>query len=290
MRKLKAGGAASLGGLVLGLLAAGAAAAEAPARPPALGKESVYAYAELAQGRQTFDAFRSLAPGAELRYRLYPHPPRRDVALSWRDGRGGKGAVKLAADRSFALEPLAGLERRKAQLVANLPFSELSWRPVVSSGGLPANVRRLGDLRLECMVGAQGRLSLRDERKLACLPPPETACGEDVVACARRASVALGEAMLKGLTRLQDEKNPYDQGRAQYLFISDKPVFSVTLLEGGRQFTLPAIWLYGRAEPFTPFFQWPYPREYLYSVPLEVGEWSNDAQVVLEPMVGEDGK
>lgn len=277
-------------GLMLLALAAGAWAAETPGRLRAQGKESVYAYAELAKGREVFDAFGSLAPGAELRYRLYPHPPRQGVGLVWRDGGGVKGTIRLAGDHSFAPAQLAGLGRRNGLLVASLPPAELSWRPVVRSSGLPANVRRLGDLRLECLVGAQGRLSLRDERKLACLPPPETACGEDVVACARRASVALGEAMLKGLTRLQDEKNPYDQGRAQYLFISDKPVFSVALLEGGRQFTLPAIWLYGRAEPFTPFFQWPYPREYLYSVPLEVGEWSNDAQVVLEPMVAEDGK
>ncbi|WP_374420743.1 hypothetical protein [Chromobacterium sp.] len=276
--------------LVLAALASGASAVETPGRLRALGKESVYAYAELAKGREVFDAFRALAPGAELRYRLYPHPPRQGVGLAWRDGGGAKGALRLAGDNSFTMAQLAGLERRNAWLVASLPPAELSWRPVVRSSGLPANVRRLGDLRLECLVGAQGRVSLRDERKVACLPPPNAMCQDDVVACARRASVALGEAMLKGLTRLQGEKNPYEQGRAQYLFIADKPVFSATLQEGGRQFTLPAIWLYGRAEPFTPFFQWPYPREYLYSVPLELGEWSDDALVVLEPMVAEGGK
>ena len=97
----------------------------------------------------------------------------------------------------------------------------------------------------------------------------------------------LGRGHAQRADALAGEKNPYEQGRAQYLFIADKPVFSATLQEGGRQFTLPAIWLYGRAEPFTPFFQWPYPREYLYSVPLELGEWSDDALVVLEPMVAE---
>lgn len=276
--------------LMLAMLATGALAAETPGRLRAQGKESVYAYAELAKGREVFDAFRALAPGAELRYRLYPHPPRQGVSLSWRDGGNIRGLVRLADDNSFTMAQLSGLERRNAWLVASLSPAELSWRPVVRSSGLPANVRRLGDLRLECLVGAQGRVSLRDERKIACLPPPNATCQDDVVACARRASVVLGEAMLKGLTRLQGEKNPYEQGSAQYLFIADKPVFSVTLQEGGRQFTLPAIWLYGRAEPFTPFFQWPYPREYLYSVPLEVGEWSDDALVELEPMVAEGGK
>ncbi|WP_235088414.1 hypothetical protein [Chromobacterium sp. Beijing] len=284
MRNLRAG----VG--FLGLLMAVGAVAETPGHSQAPRKESVYAYAELAKGWAAFDAFRALAPGSSLRYRLYPHPPRAGVGLFWRDGSGGKGMVKLASDYSFALDELAGLAQRNALLVANLPPVELSWRPVVRSKGLPANTRRLGDLRLECLVGVQSRVSLRDEREVACLPVVEAACQEDVVACARKASAALGEAMLKGLARLQSEKNPYEQGRVQYLFIADKPVFSVTLLERGKQFTLPVIWLYGRAESFTPFFQWPYPREYLYSVPLDVGAWSDDAQVVLEPMIGEGGK
>ena len=134
--------------LVLTALASGTSAVETPGRLRAQGKESVYAYAELAKGREVFDAFRALAPGAELRYRLYPHPPRQGVGLAWRDGGGAKGALRLAGDNSFTMAQLAGLERRNAWLVASLPPAELSWRPVVRSSGLPANVRRLGDLRL----------------------------------------------------------------------------------------------------------------------------------------------
>ena len=74
--------------LVLTALASGTSAVETPGRLRAQGKESVYAYAELAKGREVFDAFRALAPGAELRYRLYPHPPRQGVGLAWRDGGG----------------------------------------------------------------------------------------------------------------------------------------------------------------------------------------------------------
>ena len=60
--------------------------------------------------------------------------------------------VPLAADGGFTLTRDKTAYDANADLVSNKKRDTLRWRADIHTPGLPANVRRLGDLRLECEI------------------------------------------------------------------------------------------------------------------------------------------
>ncbi|MYM87000.1 hypothetical protein GTP91_07370 [Rugamonas sp. FT82W] len=150
------------------LLAAAVAALPATAAETENGSEQVVIingsrspemqpYRYMLSGLDAFDSQHALAPDAQqLRFRL--HAKKKAPAGSFDSlvvrlsGSETDIPVPLAADHSFALPRSAEAERDNADVVLNQKKSYYGWMPDVRSAGVPADMRRLGDIRLECRV------------------------------------------------------------------------------------------------------------------------------------------
>jgi hypothetical protein len=150
--------ACALGSLLLGGPAAAVPGVDEPStvHVKALRNPAVRKYKTILVGLDTFEKHHALAPKVpELRFRI--------------EGRRGAGlpeqpSVRIEGERDFLL-PLAldaanrftvprseaALDAR-GELVLNQKQSQYQILPEVRTPGLPGNVRRLGDLRLECKV------------------------------------------------------------------------------------------------------------------------------------------
>lgn len=144
----------------------------------------------------------ALAPGAALRFRLLPR-----LAGTRMDGIELKVVgdtlslpVPVDADNGFTLARDERAWREDAALVANRRTASMTWRADVRSPGVPEGMRRLGDLRLECLVGMEAGLVSNNAHLFAwlgdLLTNPDRVCGDP-------------------------------DGR--YLFFAERPVFAVTL-------------------------------------------------------------
>lgn len=111
-------------------------------------------YKTMLKGLDAFEAHHSMAPTAPLRFKLIAQKADlnlNDVSLRIA-GEETSIALKLAEDGTFVLprDPQALAEN--ADLLLNKKKGLFRWRPDVHSAGVPPNMRRLGDLRLECEV------------------------------------------------------------------------------------------------------------------------------------------
>jgi hypothetical protein len=113
-------------------------------------------YRSIAAGLDAFDAYHALAPQAGLRFRLM------HSAGGYASAADGV-TLRLAFDENSIPVPIdadAGfvIARSQAAFDADASFvlnqrqgAYIAW-PDIRTPGLPANLRRLGDLRLECRV------------------------------------------------------------------------------------------------------------------------------------------
>ncbi|CAH0279555.1 hypothetical protein SRABI118_03735 [Massilia sp. Bi118] len=148
--------------LLLAALAAGAHAAETPAPAPhsvevnSIRNPEMRSYRSIWAGLDAFDEYRKMAPAAPLRFRVLGADGK-PVATA--DGL----ALRLASDDGstpVAIDAagLVDIARSQAAYDADAYFilnqkrGRFSARPEIRTPGLPDNVRRLGDLRLECRV------------------------------------------------------------------------------------------------------------------------------------------
>lgn len=151
--------------LLFALLATSHAAAQADA--PADAGQSIHinsirnpelkSYRVMAAGLDAFDEYHALAPQArEVRFQLVagsgaPADAMQDLSLRIA-GNETSIALPLAADGSFALPRSAQAASEDADLITNKKKGNYRWQPVIHSDGVPAGMRRLGDLRLQCQV------------------------------------------------------------------------------------------------------------------------------------------
>ncbi|WP_253251947.1 hypothetical protein [Janthinobacterium sp. GW458P] len=151
--------------LLFALLAASHAAVQADA--PAETGQSIHinsirnpelkSYRVMAAGLDAFDEYHALAPQArEVRFKLVagsraPADAMQDLTLRIA-GNETAIALPLAADGSFVLPRSAQADSEDADLITNKKKGHYRWQPSVYSDGVPANMRRLGDLRLQCQV------------------------------------------------------------------------------------------------------------------------------------------
>lgn len=112
-------------------------------------------YRIMSRGLDAFDKHHALAPGASLRFELW----NADGTLAQASGlllRLAGDTVDLALpvepDATFVLPRSQPAFDDNADLVLNRKKEQMRWRPRVRSPGVPENVRRLGDMRLECEV------------------------------------------------------------------------------------------------------------------------------------------
>lgn len=111
-------------------------------------------YRAFVAGLDAFDDKRKLAPAAQLRFLLRPSTPSAGIdgvtiRIAGNDTRIG---VPLAADGSFVMPRNQAALDEDADIILNRKKGSFRWRPDVRTPEVPANARRLGDLRLECEV------------------------------------------------------------------------------------------------------------------------------------------
>lgn len=220
-------------------------------------------YRRMVKGMEMFQALHAMAPEASLRYRLWPRradTDLRDVALSV-VGDSFERPVRLAADRTFTLELDSRAIEEDASVRPNRKAGTMTWRADIRTPGLPPEVRRLGDLRLECRVGMAAGLVSRYPSLFE-----------------RVMDFVLGAAAFC------DEKEP------PYLFFAERPLFAVALVAGERRRTLSVGELYaGMAHDRAPDRLLSYCDcaallDRAYFVPLGDRSWPDDTRVELEYM------
>jgi hypothetical protein len=250
---------------LLVLLFAGAALGEETVTVSAIRDPVDKSYRRMLEGMRMFEALHALAPEASLRYRLWPRRADTDlrgVRVSV-VGDSFEQPVRLAADATFALHFDSKALEEDASVRPNRRAGTLTWRADVRTPGLPADTRRLGDLRLECRVGMKAGLVSRYpslfERLMDFMVGPAAFC---------------------------EEKEP------PYLFFAEQPIFAVTLVHGARRQTLPVGSLYaGMARDRAPGKLLSYCDcsallDRAYYVPLGDTRWPDDSLVQLEYMDG----
>jgi hypothetical protein len=211
-------------------------------------------------GMDRFDRDHALAPRATLRFQLLPRLPTTRLDDITRRVVGDTAAlpVAVAPDHTFTLPRDAGALKEDAALLASSKTATLTWRAQVRSPDVPPGMRRLGDLRLECLVGVEAGLLSNNSRLFAWL----------------------GE-VLTGADRVCGSPD------GNYLLFAERPLFSVTLRDGGRSATLPLSALYagGTQTPSTlPFCDCQVLLDRSYYAPLWDRSWSDDTLLSFEDM------
>lgn len=135
-----------------------AAAAEAePVVISGIRNPELKTYRVMLAGLDAFDEYHAMAPDApEVRFKLRakndaPHVDLAGLALRIA---GDQVSIPLpiAADNTFSLPRDAQARAEDADLLLNKPKGGYRWSADIHSRGVPAGMRRLGDLRLECKV------------------------------------------------------------------------------------------------------------------------------------------
>ncbi|RZA35645.1 MAG: hypothetical protein EOP92_09405 [Lysobacteraceae bacterium] len=213
--------------LALAVLAGQSAAlAQGPGQPATVKVQSTRdpvdkSYRKMIKGMERFARERALAPNAPLRFQLLPRLPSVDMGgITLRiAGDSVSVPVEVAPDNSFVLPRHDAALREDAAVVANRKTTSMTWRAQIITPGLPAGTRRLGDMRLECLVGVEAGLVSNSSPLFGwianALTTPEQVCNSP---------------------------------SGNYLFFAERPVFSVRLRAGERIETLPFNMLYAGGE------------------------------------------
>jgi hypothetical protein len=114
-------------------------------------------YRVMLAGLDAFDEYHALAPTvAEARFKLRPKNgltlvEMEDVSIRVASDTTSI-ALPLAPDGSFTLPRSQQAEDENADLLLNKKKGNYRWQADIHSEGVPAGMRRLGDLRLECQI------------------------------------------------------------------------------------------------------------------------------------------
>jgi hypothetical protein len=174
-------------------------------------------YRKMLKGMDLFEKMHGMAPGASLRFKLLPRLPgtKMDGIVVEIIGDTVTVPVAMAADRTFTLVRDQQAMDENAAVMPNRKASSMTWRTEIRTPGLPPNTRRLGDLRLECHVGMEAGLISN--------------------------SLPVFGRIADFLQKMLDFCNASD---VPYLFFSERPLFSVTMVAGARREILPVDELY----------------------------------------------
>ena len=221
-------------------------------------------YAKMVEGMDTFERMHQLAPNATLRFKLLPRAPdvQMDGIVLKIVGDTFSIPVALAPDNTFALERNQQAIDERAAVILKSKENSVTWRTEVRTPRRPPNVRRLGDLRLECHVGfAAGLLSKN--------MPVINLVGNVTHA-------VLGDSC--------------NSARSRYIFFADRPLFGVTMRHGTRQEVLSIDELYvglsflHRSKFQLSFCDCQSLVDHAYFLPLGDKTWPDDTLVELDYM------
>ncbi len=229
----------------------------------ALGNPVEKSYRKMMEGALLFERMHAHAPQAPLRFKLLPRKPgtnMQDVDLEV-IGRTFSYAVDVAPDRTFALarDPKALAE--DAVVSPNRRQLSMTWRTDIRSPGVPDGMRRLGDLRLECLVGIESGL------------------------------VSNSNAFTEMVSNLFRSPTGYcGRKDAKYLFFAERAIFSVTLVSADRREVLAMNRLYAEAsddpglKADLPFCDCEVMLDRTYYLPLGDTDWPDDTLVQFDYM------
>jgi hypothetical protein len=217
-------------------------------------------YRKMISGMERFEREHALAPQAVLRFHLLPRTPGVDMRGITLRVLGDHIAVpvQVAEDNTFVLPRNEQALREDAAVIANRKTTSMTWRAQVITPGLPPGTRRLGDLRLECLVGMEAGLVSNSSPLFGwisnALTSPEQVCNSP---------------------------------QGNFLFFTERPVFSVTLRAGDRTEILPFRMLYaggdqGRDE--LPYCDCQVLLDRTYYAPIWDRSWPDDTLVSFEYM------
>jgi hypothetical protein len=217
-------------------------------------------YRKMIRGVERFEREHALAPQAQLRFHLLPRTPGVSMhGITLRVlGDHIVVPVQLAEDNTFVLPRNEQALGEDAAVVANRKTTSMTWRAQVITPGLPPGTRRLGDLRLECLVGMEAGLVSNSSPLFSwisdALTSPEQVCNSP---------------------------------KGNFLFFTGRPIFSVILHAGERSEILPFRMLYAggdqsRAE--LPFCDCQVLLDRTYYAPIWDRSWPDDTLVTFEYM------
>ena len=233
----------------------------------AVGDPVDKSYRKMVRGMDLFEQKRGLAPKATLRYKLLPRRPESNMNAVSVDivGKTVALAVRIARDHTFTLERNQKALEEDASVIPNRRAGSMTWRTEIRTPDLPPNTRRLGDLRLECLVGMEAGL-ISNVRPVI----------------GQIANFIMG---------VMDYCNRVD---TQYLFFAERPVFSVALISGNRREILSIDKLYAGASYDTnlkadlPYCDCQVLIDRTYFLPLGDHSWPDDTLVEYEYMDDEN--
>jgi hypothetical protein len=219
-------------------------------------------YRKMVDGAKLFEERKHLAPAASLRFKLLPRKASTRMEGVALEVAADSLAIplKVAPDQTFTIERNRTALKENAKVMPNRKAGTMTWRADVRTPGLPPDTRRLGDLRLECEVGMKAGL-------ISNYP----------------------SGFFGWLDELIVQKPDYCRRAApRYLFFAERPLFSVTLVDGERREVLSVDMLYGGASRDP---DWKKDKhcdcealfDRAYFVPLGTS-WPDDTLVVLEYM------
>jgi hypothetical protein len=218
-------------------------------------------YRRMLEGAKLFEERKALAPDAALRFRLVPR--KGNVQMDGVALEVGATQMEVARDHTFTIEHDRAALAEDAKVMSNRKAGTITWRADVRTPGLPDNVRRLGDLRLECEVGMKaGLISNYPKGFFGWL---EETFGNGPDYCRRPAP--------------------------RYVFLAERPLFSVALVHGERRETLPLDLLYAGAArdrdwKKDKFCDCEALFDRAYFVPLGDASWPDDTRVELDYLEG----
>lgn len=195
---------------------ASAAERSAPDNPDTINVNAVRdpevrKYTSILAGLDTFDRHRHLAPGVDaLRFRVQlPRDRGSDAAVRVRLEGDGGFVLPISPDArgDYVVPRSDEAKAANSELVLNQKSMHYRIQPHVRTPGLPANVRRLGDLRLECKVW---------------------------VAISKEEIGLMWTLTINGLLRTRDWCTFLDKGKAGYAFHVQQRLVRAILHEGNR--------------------------------------------------------
>ena len=225
-------------------------------------------YRRMIGGMDLFERMHAMAPNATLRYKLLPRRPETNMSNVSVDIIGKTVAlpVRVARDHTFTLERDPKAMAEDASVIPNRKSGSMTWRTEIRTPGLPPDTRRLGDLRLECLVGMEAGL------------------------------VSNGRPLFGKIANMLLGAMDYcNQDDTEYLFFAERPVFSVTLVSGARKETLSVDRMYAGATYDTglkddlPYCDCQVLVDRTYFLPLGDRSWPDDTLVQFEYMDDDNG-
>ena len=220
-------------------------------------------YRKMIAGMDLFERMHAMAPAASLRFKLLPRMRDTDMDHIVLEILGDTVAipVSVAPDHTFTLERDSKATAENAAVTPNRRKQSMTWRVDIRSPGLPPNTRRLGDLRLECLVGNEAGL-ISNVRPL------------------------IGQ-IANFVTAFVDYCNLDD---TEYLFFTDRPLFNVVMVDGARRETIPVDRLYAGAsanpnlKTDLPYCDCEVLIDRTYFLPLGDKSWPDDTLIEFEYM------